>query len=42
MQTTLSAMVRMFERVGIQKNLGKTKEIVCTLGFIWGQQGALV
>ena len=32
-------MVRMFERVELQKNLGKTKEMVCTLVFIWGQQG---
>ena len=34
MQTALTVMVRMFERVGLQKNLIKTKEMVCKLGFI--------
>ena len=33
-QTTLTSVVRMFERVGLLKNLGKTKAIVCTPGFI--------
>ena len=33
-------MVRMFERVGLQINLNKNKAMICTLGFIWGQQGA--
>ena len=37
-QTSLTAMVRMFERVGLKKNLSKTKSMVCTLGFIWVQQ----
>ena len=37
---TLTAMVRMFKRVGFQTNLGKTKEMICTPGFIWVQQGA--
>ena len=38
-QTTLMAMVRMFKKVGLQTNLGKTKSMVCIPGFIWGQQG---
>ena len=41
-QITLSDILIMFKRVGLQKNLGKTKEMVCTLGFIWVQQGAEV
>ena len=32
-------MVRMFERVGLQKNLGKTKAMICKPWFIWGQHG---
>ena len=39
MQTALTVMVRMFERVGLQKNLIKTKAMVYKLGFIWDQQG---
>ena len=39
-QTTLTAMLRRFERVGLQTNLGKTKATVCTLGFILVQQVA--
>ena len=35
--TTLTEMVKMFERVRQQKNLGKTKVMACTPGFIWGQ-----
>ena len=31
-------MVRMFETVVLKKNLSKTKVMICTLGFIWGQQ----
>ena len=31
---------KMFERVGLQTNLNKTKGVICTPGFIWGQQGA--
>ena len=31
-------MVRIFDRVGLQKNMGDTKAIVFTPGFIWGQQ----
>ena len=33
------AMVRMFERVGLHKNLSKTKAMICMPRFIWGQQG---
>ena len=33
-------MVRMFERFGLQTNLGKTKSMVCTMGFVWVQQVA--
>ena len=33
-------MVRMFEWVGLQTNLNKTKAVICTPGFIWVQQGA--
>ena len=29
----------MFERIGLQKNLGKIKAMVFTPGFIWVQQG---
>ena len=37
-QTTLTAMVRIFSRVGLQKNLRNTNSMVCTMGFVWGQQ----
>ena len=36
-QTTLITVVRMFERVGLQMNLGKTKSIVFIPSFIWWQ-----
>ena len=36
---SLTAMVIMSERVGLQKNLSNTKAIVGTPGFIWGHQG---
>ena len=32
-------MVRTFERVGLNKNLRKSKSIVCASGLIWGQKG---
>ena len=32
--TSLTEMVKMFDRVGLQKNLSKTKAMVCTPGFI--------
>ena len=38
-QTTTTEMVRIFESVGLQKNIGKTKAMVCNLGFIWVQHG---
>ena len=37
-QTTLTLMLRIFERVILQTNLGKTKATVCTPFLIWGQQ----
>ena len=40
-QKNLISMVRTFDRVGIQKNMGKTKAMVCTPGFILGQQGSV-
>ena len=38
-QTALTFMVRMFGRLVLQKNLIKINSMVCTLGFIWEQQG---
>ena len=38
--TALTTMVGVFERFGLQTNLNNTKAVICTLGFIWGQQGA--
>ena len=38
-QTAMTSMVRMFYRVSLQKNLRKTKAMICSPGFIWGQQG---
>ena len=38
-QTTLAAVVRMFDRLVLLKNIGKTKKMVCTPSFIWVQQG---
>ena len=38
-QTTLTMVVSMLERVGMQKDLGNTKAMVCTPGLIWGRQG---
>ena len=35
-QTTLIAMVRMFDWVGILTNIGNTKAMVFTPSFIWG------
>ena len=37
-QTALIKMVRMFERVGLQRNLNNNKSMILTLGFIWGKQ----
>ena len=36
------ALVCVFERDGMQKNLVKTKEMVCTHGFIWGQKNGVL
>ena len=33
-QTTLTAMVRIFKMLVLLKNIGKTKSMVCTPGFI--------
>ena len=38
-QTAQTAMVRMFERFGLQKNMIKTKAMICTPWFIWGHKG---
>ena len=38
-QTALTTIVGMFKRVVLWKNLSKTKATICTLRFIWGQQG---
>ena len=38
-QEALTTTVRIFERVGLQKELDKTKAMICTPGFIWGQHG---
>ena len=38
-QTTLKAVVRIFDRLGLHKNLYKTKVIICNLGFISSKQG---
>ena len=38
-QAALTKMVRMFDRVGLQTNLDNTKAMICTPGFVWGQQG---
>ena len=42
MQAALTKMVRIFERFRLKTNLNKTKAVICTPGFIWGQQGAEV
>ena len=38
-QGTLMTLVWIFDQVGIYTNLGKTKSMVCTPGFIWGEMG---
>ena len=35
-QTELTTMVRNFERIGLQTNLYKTKDMICTSGLIGG------
>ena len=39
-QAALTKMVIMFERVGLQMNLNKTKAVVCTPVLIWRKQGS--
>ena len=39
-QTTLTEVFRIFERMVLQKNLGKTKSMVLTLVFVWGKHVA--
>ena len=36
-QDTLTKIVSMFHRMGLDTNLKKTKSIVCTTSFIWGK-----
>ena len=38
-QTMLMTVAIMFDIVELHKNLGKTKEMVCTPGVIWGKKG---
>ena len=38
-QMAVMAVVRMFESLGLQTNLSKTKAMVCTSGIIWGKHG---
>ena len=37
-QTVLTTMVRMFEKVGLWTNLNQTKDMICKTGFVWGKQ----
>ena len=41
-QTTLTAVVRMFKKLGLLVNIGNNKAMMCTPGFIWGHQGTAV
>ena len=41
MQDALTITVAMFWQMGIETNLDKTKEMVCTPGFIWRKVGEL-
>ena len=38
-QMNMTDMVRMFDRVELKINIGKTKVMLCTSGLIWGYQG---
>ena len=40
-QVALTVTVVMFQRMGLEMNLEKTKAIVCTPGFIWEKWGEL-
>ena len=37
---TLIEVISIFQRLGLLTNIVKTKTMVCTPGFVWGQQGA--
>ena len=41
-QTNLIEVISIFQRLGLLTNIVKTKTMVCTPGFIWGQQGTAV
>ena len=38
-QMNMTDMVRMFDRVELKINIGKTKVMLCTSGLIWGYPG---
>ena len=38
-QMTLTLVVSVFDMMGLLKNIGDTKSMVCTPGFIWEQHG---
>ena len=40
-QTTLMVVIRMFVSVGLITNIGNTKAMVSTPGFVWIQQGTV-
>ena len=41
-QMTMTDMVRMFDRVGLQIKIDKTKVMLCTSGLIWGYLGTVL
>ena len=38
-QDAILVTVEIFCRMGLEKNINKTKAVVCTPGFIWGEWG---
>ena len=36
-QDNLAVSVEMFQRMGLETNLEKTKDLVCNPGYIWGK-----
>ena len=40
-QNALTVTVEMFRRMELETNMEKTKVMVCTPGFIWGEVGGL-
>ena len=38
-QDAISVTVEIFRRMGLEKSFNKTKAMVCTPGFIWGEWG---